>query len=393
MPTFSSSPFAFGVDREAHQRLGKPDLGQLDRVLRVEQQVARHRLLQLRDGADVAGPEPVGVNVILALELEQRAHALLAVAARVDERRVARDGAVEHAEDVDPPGERIGDRLEHEGGRLRPVDLDRRALLRGRGDALDEQVEQRRRPEVLRRDAARHREQLAARERVLERVRDLLDAELLALEVALHQPFVRLDDGVEELRAVLLHLRPQLGRNLARAFLLRALGARVRAHVQEVDDAGQLVLAADRQVHGDAVLRELRAQRLEDAEEVGALAVEHVHEHDAREAEVGRALPEPRRADLDAHHAAGDEERALDDAQRGDRVALEAGVAGRVDEVDLARPATPRGRATPGATSDACARRRPKSATVEPAWTLPSRLTAPAWNSIASTREVFPVPR
>ena len=117
--------------REAHQRLGKPDLGQLDRVLRVEQQVARHRLLQLRDGADVAGPELVGVNVILALELEQRAHALLAVAARVDERRVARDGAVEHAEDVDPPGERIGDRLEHEGGRLRPVDLDRRALLRG----------------------------------------------------------------------------------------------------------------------------------------------------------------------------------------------------------------------------------------------------------------------
>ena len=167
-------------------------------------------------------------------------------------------------------------------------------------------------------------------------MRDLLDAELLALEVALHQPFVRLDHRVQELRAVLLHLRLQLGRNLARGFLLRTLGARVRAHVQEVDDAGQLVLAPDRQVHGDAVLRELRAQRLEDAEEICALAVEHVHEHDPRKPEVGRALPEPRRAHLDPHHAAGDEERALDDPQRGDRVALEPGVAGRVDEVDLA---------------------------------------------------------
>ena len=61
--------------------------------------------------------------------------------------------------------------------------------------------------EVLRRDAAGDREDLAARDRVLERVRDLFDAELLAVEVALHQALVGLDDLVEQLLAVLLHLR------------------------------------------------------------------------------------------------------------------------------------------------------------------------------------------
>ena len=62
--------------------------------------------------------------------------------------------------------------------------------------------------------------------------------------------------------------------------------------MQEVDDAGQLVLGADRQVDGDAARRELLLELAERAEEVGALAVEHVHEDDAREVARLRALPD-----------------------------------------------------------------------------------------------------
>ena len=92
-------------------------------------------------------------------------------------------------------------------------------------------------------------------------------------------------------------------------------------------------------VHGDALLRQLRAQALERAEEIGALPIEHVHEDDAREAAVLAALPVPRRLHLDSHDGAYDEERAFDDAQRRDRVTLEARISRRVDEVDL--PALP----------------------------------------------------
>ena len=81
---------------------------------------------------------------------------------------------------------------------------------------------------------------------------------------------------------------------------------------------------------------ELRAKLLERSEEVRALAVEHVHEDDAGEPEVFCALPVARGLHLDAHDAADGDERALDDVQRGDRVALKARLAGRVDEVDLA---------------------------------------------------------
>ena len=94
---------------------------------------------------------------------------------------------------------------------------------------------------------------------------------------------------------------------------------------------GQLVLGADRQLDRDAAVGELRPRGLEHAEEVGALAVEHVDEDDARELVLLGALPDAARVDLDAHHAAQHDDDALDDAQRRERVGLEAGVARRVD--------------------------------------------------------------
>src|SRR5204863_112143 len=77
-------------------------------------------------------------------------------------------------------------------------------LLRRRRDTLDQQVEQGSRAEILRRDGTGDREDLSARDRVLERVGDLFVRELLTVEVALHQRLVRLDDGVEQLLAVLV---------------------------------------------------------------------------------------------------------------------------------------------------------------------------------------------
>ena len=83
-------------------------------------------------------------------------------------------------------------------------------------------------------------------------MRDLLDAELVAVEVLLHQRLVGLDDLVEQLLAVLVDEARELVRDRPRLGLLLTLGARVAAHVENVDDAGQLVLGADRKLHGDA---------------------------------------------------------------------------------------------------------------------------------------------
>src|SRR5205823_6719646 len=98
----------------------------------------------------------------------------------------------EDTEEADATRERVGDRLEDEDRLLRVAELDRRPLPGRRGDTLDEQVEQRARAEVLRRDAARDRIQLVARDRPLQRGGDVLGRELLAFEVPGHQLLVRL---------------------------------------------------------------------------------------------------------------------------------------------------------------------------------------------------------
>ena len=88
-------------DREAHDRLGEPEVRHLDRDLLVGEQVARLRVLQLRDGAEVALAEVERGMVLLPLHLEERAHALLPLRAEVHERRVGGDRALEDAEEVD----------------------------------------------------------------------------------------------------------------------------------------------------------------------------------------------------------------------------------------------------------------------------------------------------
>ena len=108
--------------------------------------------------------------------------------------------------------------------------------------------------------------------------------QLLAVEVPRHQLLVRLDDRVEQLLAVLGDDVGHVGRNLGRTALLRALGARVGVHVEQVDHAAQLVLRADRQRHGDARRGQLLLDLAERAVEVGPLAVEHVHDDHAGEA-------------------------------------------------------------------------------------------------------------
>ena len=80
---------------------GKPNSGSSIATSLSVEEVAGLRVLQLGDGADVALAEVERRVVLLALQLEERAHPLLALRAEVHERRVGGDRALQHAEEVD----------------------------------------------------------------------------------------------------------------------------------------------------------------------------------------------------------------------------------------------------------------------------------------------------
>ena len=80
MPIFSSSPLAFGSIAKLITGLGKTERRDVDRLVGAEQHVAGGRLLQLGHGADVALAELVRLLVVLPLEDQQLADALLVLA-------------------------------------------------------------------------------------------------------------------------------------------------------------------------------------------------------------------------------------------------------------------------------------------------------------------------
>ena len=233
---------------------------------------------------------------VLALQQQHLAEPLLRVRARVDERRVAVTGPARTRKQLMRPVNGSAIVLKMKTACFASPNSIVVPLRRRRRDALDEQVEQRGRAEVLRRDAAADGIELVAGHRVPSaRAATASAVELLALEVARHQLLVGLDDRVEQLLAVLLHERRPCDSGIGCGPpSFPPDGIHVRAHVEEVDDAGQLVLGADRKLDRDAAVGELRARRLEHAEEVGALAVEHVDEENARELVLLGALPDAR---------------------------------------------------------------------------------------------------
>jgi hypothetical protein len=300
-----------GIDREV--------------AIGVGQHVARQHVLQLRDGADVARSQIRHRRVLPPLEREDLPDALLVMRALVDERRLGPDPAGEDAQQAELADVRVGDRLEAVRGNARALELEHDVVARPvvrvdafgsrrRRQAVDDQVEQRARPHVAGRRTARDGEELAPHDEILEREHELVVGDRLALEVALHQIVGGLGDVVHQALAPLLGLLAQLVGNRHRIRLVAAVGGvLVGHHVQQVDDAAEAVLLADREADRDQVLRQLRLQRRQRRREVGALAVEQVDEGDPRQPELLAALPQAHGGDLDSEHPGDDEQRTLDD--------------------------------------------------------------------------------
>ncbi len=104
-------------------------------------------------------------------------------------------------------------------------------------------------------------------------------------------------------------------------------------HLDQVDDAAEVLLLADRQLHGDGTCAEPVDHRLDGCEEVGADAVHLVHEGDARHAVAVGLAPDGLRLRLDAGDGVEDGHRAVEHAERALHLDGEVHVPGRIDNV------------------------------------------------------------
>ncbi|APA94092.1 hypothetical protein NS506_00001 [Nocardia seriolae] len=220
---------------------------------------------------------------------------------------------------------------------VRHVAVGAAVVQRGR-QVVDDRVEHGLHALVLERGTAQHRVELGVDGHLANRALDLLDRELLAAEELLQQRLIGLGDGLQQLLAVLLGALLEVGRDLDDLVLLAELGLALPdlgVHLDQVDDALELVLGADRQLDD----QRLRAQAVDDGldgeVEVGAQLVHLVDEADARDVVLVGLAPDLLGLGLDAFLAIEHRDGAVEDAQRTLDLDREVHVAGGVDDVDL----------------------------------------------------------
>ena len=131
---------------------------------------------------------------------------------------------------------------------------------------------------------------------------DLVDAELAALDELAEQPLVAIGRRLDELGAIVARLRRERGRDLALddAHPERLVVPTNGFHRDEIDDAFELVLGADRQLQRDRLRLQALADLLEHSEEVRAGPIHLVDEGNARHAVIVRLAPDGLGLRLDA---------------------------------------------------------------------------------------------
>ena len=215
-----------------------------------------------------------------------------------------------------------------------------RGQVERRGEVVDHGVEQGLHALVLEGGAAQDRDQLAGDGGPAEAGLELLGGEgVLVLEETLHQLLVDAGDRLDQGGAVLGGLVGQIGRDVDRRRWRPGPSRRwpsphLRLHLDQVDDADEVGLGADRELDHGHVGGEPVLDRVEAEVEVGAGAVELVDEADPGHAvAVGLA---PHRLGLGLHtgHAVEDGHRAVEHPQRALHLDGEVDVARGVDDVD-----------------------------------------------------------
>ena len=204
-----------------------------------------------------------------------------------------------------------------------------------RGQIVDDRIEQRLHALVLERRAAQHGGQLGRERRLADRLLEQLLGNLALLEDQLQELVVVVGDFLQQMLARRRRIVGQALGDLDFVLLLAQLVlVDDRLHRDEIDDALEVALGADRQLDRHRLGAEAVDHRLHALHEVRAGAVHLVDVGDPRDVVLVGLAPHGLGLGLDACDRVEQRNRTVEHAQRALDLDGEVDVTGRVDDVD-----------------------------------------------------------
>ena len=336
------------LDLDLDDRLGERHGLEDHRVVGVGQRVAGVRLLEPDGRGDIARVDLLDLFAVIRVHLEDATDPLLAILGGVVDVRARLERAGVDPEEDQLADERVGRDLERQcaeglavvdgaqdlGVGARVLADDRRNVER-RGQEVHDRVEDRLDALVAQRRAGEDRHDLVLQGREAKAVQDLGLAQVVAFEELVGQLVVRLRDGFDEDLAVPASLGEHVGRDVDHVDGLAAVVAvQDRLHADQVDDALEALLDADRDLDRHGIGAEPVLDHVDAAPEIGAGAVELVDEADPRHLVAVGLAPDRLGLGLDTGHAVEDHDRAVEHAEAALDLDREVHVPGRIDDVD-----------------------------------------------------------
>jgi hypothetical protein len=323
----------------------------IDRLERIAKRVARGGFLEAGERNDVAGKGFLDILTGVRVHLQHAADALALFLDRVHDRRALFELAGIDAGEGQRTDEGVVHDLEGEhrkrllrrllrGWSLLRLDVDafdRRNFDRAR-QVLDNSVEKRLNALVLEGRAAEHREELNSDGALADQRADLVIVRHFAFEIGFHRGVVGLDDGLDEQFAVLLGLVLEISRDFNNVPLRaeRLVAPDDGVHLDQIDNALEVVLSADRQLHDDRGCTKTGLDHRHRAIEIGAGLVHLVAEDHARDVVLVGLAPDSLGLRLNTGIGVEQRNRAVEHAQRTLDFNGEVNVAWSVDDVETA---------------------------------------------------------
>ena len=323
-----------------------------DRGLLVAQGITGGDVLQTHEGVDVAGFGGIHRVLLVGVHLEDLADAFLLLLGGVEDGVARLDGTGVHAHEHELAVERVGGDLEDQsrerigldrvtvdldGLIARLVALDGRHVFRRR-QVIDNAVQHRLNALVLEGGTAEDREGFLGDGELTHASADVFLGQVAVLEELVHEVVVGFGSGFHELLVVLLSLVLEVVRDLSGVVLgAELLGAvpHVSLHLNQVDNASEVVLGTDRQLHHDRSSAQLLLDGVDGVVEVRAQLVHLVDEADTRNAVLVSLTPHGLGLRLHAFLAIEHGDSTIEHTQGALHLGREVHVARGIDDVDL----------------------------------------------------------
>ena len=273
-----------GFNRNADNGLRELHRLKDDRVLFIAERVAGRRVLQTDRSRNIAGINHFDILTVVGVHLHDAADTLGVVLRGVVNCGARRQRTGVHAEEAQLTDERVCRNLKRKRGKRLVIGgvtdivllrigihaLDSRNVRR-RGHIVHDRVQKFLNTLVFVGSTAGHRHHRVVDGRLADAVLDLIDRNVLAHEILIHDVVVLLGNMLDHFDVIflgdLLHVLRDL---FAADILAEIVVVDIGLHLHEVDDALKGVLAADRKLNRDSIALESVLHHLHDAVEVGA---------------------------------------------------------------------------------------------------------------------------